>query len=108
MAYTYEDVIPSFIPNTTMFKRLRDGVPTTYAITAIDGYVLHDNRGCWTERDEMTGEEIVKHAFYGGTCTCSVSYDFEANPYEFYAVPENTVPADQIFGGGGNNNHEIM
>lgn len=32
--------------------------------------------------------------------------DFVANPREFYTVPESSVPADQIFGGGGNN-HEI-
>lgn len=108
MAYTYEDVIPSLIPNTTMFMRLRDGVPTTYSISPVDGYVLHDNMGCWTEIDEMTGDETVKHAFYCGSCTCPVSYDFVANPREFYAVPGNTVPENQIFGGGGNNGHEIM
>ena len=107
MAYTYEDVIPSLIPNTTMYKKLRDGIHTTYAITAIDGYVLHDNMGDWTEMDEITGEEIVKKAYYGGTCTCAASYDFTTNPREFYAVLASTVPTDQIFG-GGDNDHEVM
>lgn len=103
---TYEDVTPSLIPNTIMKKRLLNGVHKTYTITAADGYVLHDNAGDWTDIDPITGEEIVYKAFYSGTCTCAANYDFAANPREFYAVPADSVPADQIF--GGSNDHEIM
>jgi hypothetical protein len=80
-----------------MYKKLRDGVHTTYAITAIEGYVLHDNSGNWFD---MEGNEC--EAYYRGTVTCPASYDFTANPRKFYAIPENEAPADQIFGGGGN------
>lgn len=107
MANTREDVVPSLIENTTMQKLLRDGVHIQYTIKAIEGYVLHDKVGDWTEMDEMTGEEILKEAFFTGTCSCAASYDFEANPREFYAIPESSVPADQIFG-GVDNDHEIM
>lgn len=107
MAYTREDVIPSLIPNTTMYKNLRDGVHTTYVIAAIDGYVLHDKNRDWTEEDPITMEETYKLGYTTGTTTCPASYDFTANPREFYAVPESEVPADQIFG-GGDNDHEIM
>ena len=106
--FTYEDVTPSLIVNTTMQKRFIDGVHKQYLITANDGYVLHDNTGDWTEIDEITGDEIVKQAVYTGTVGCAASYDFAANPREFYAIPENEAPANQIFGDAGNNNHEIM
>lgn len=102
---TDELLVPTLIENTTMYKKYIDGIHKGYAITAIDGYVLHDNMGDWTEADEITGEEIVKKAYYGGTVTCGANYDFVANPREFYAVLESTVPENQIFG-GVNNNHE--
>ena len=127
MAYTYEDVIPSLIPNTTMYKKLRDGVHTTYAITPIDGYVLHDNRTDIHEEYDLEGNPIgdLVLGFASGTVTCAANYDFTATPttitlngithnvnkvgaYEFYAIPVDDVPADQIFGGVGNNDHEVM
>ena len=95
---TDDNYVNSPIANTTMLEKLRDGVVYAYALKAVEGYVLHDSRGCWTEIDETTGGEVIKHAFYGGTCTCIASYDFTANPYEFYAILENEVPTDQIFG----------
>lgn len=109
MAYTYEDVIPTLIENTTMQKRLLDGVHRTYRITPNEGYVLHDKERDWYELDPETGmeSEEVTLGYTTGTATCAANYDFTANPREFYAVPENSVPADQIFG-GENNDHEIM
>lgn len=106
--YIYEDVNPTLIPNTTMRLRLRDGVPYSYWITPNEGYVLHDNMGDWEEADEITGETIIKKAYYRGTTTAPASYDFEANPREFYAVPESSVPENQVFGGGGKDDHEVM
>jgi len=105
---TYETISPSLIENTTMFKVLADGVHKTTRVSAIDGYVLHDNSGNWFEIDPITGEEIEKEAYYGGTRSVAAYYDFVANPRELYAVPENSVPADQVFGGGGNSNHETI
>lgn len=108
MAYTYEDVIPSLIENTTMQKRLRDGVQTTYTIKANEGYVLHDKTLDWYDTDPNTMEETYRLGFSRGTKTCGANYDFVANPREFYAVPDDgTIPDDQIFG-GVNNDHEIM
>ena len=108
MAYTYEDVIPTLIPNTIMQKRLRDGVQTTYLITAVDGYVLHDNLldryEDYDDDENPIGDLIL--GYYSGTRTVGANYDFTANPREFYAVPESSVPADRIFGGG--NDHEAM
>lgn len=108
--YTYEDVIPTLIPNTTMRKLFIDGVHRTYNITPIDGYVLHDKNRDWYDIDPETGmdSEEPTLGYTTGTATCAANYDFAANPREFYAVPESEVPADQIFGGGDNNDHEIM
>lgn len=108
MAFTYEDVNPTLIANTVMQKRLRDGVDYQYRITPADGYVLHDKAldaydGGYTEEGEPIGNLIL--GFTTGTCTVAASYDFTANPREFYAAPSDTVPEDQIFGGGGD--HEI-
>lgn len=100
----YEPVIPSLIENTTMTKYINaSGVFRAYNITPNEGYVLHDNAGNWT--DFETGIEY--EAYFTGTCSCAPTYDFEANPREFYAVPASEVPADQIFG-GVNNDHEVM
>lgn len=104
MAYTYEDVIPSIITNTIMRKRLRDGVHTTYTIEPADGYVLHDNLlDIIHPEDTGLGTQL---GYTTGTCTCVASYDFTVNDREFYAVPRDTVPKNQIFG-GGDNDHEI-
>lgn len=100
------NVIPSLVENTTMQIRVVDGVPRSYWITPVPGYVLHDNGRDWTDEDPETGEEIVKLGFTRGTATCGANYDFTANPREFYAALESEVPADQIF--GGSNDHEVM
>ena len=107
MAVTRGDYVTSPIANTTMQEKLRDGVLYMYALKAETGYVLHDKAGDWDDMDE-NGNITMKLAFYRGECTCLATYDFVANPREFYAVVEDSVPTDQIFGGVGNNDHEVM
>ena len=108
--YTNEPVIPSLIENTTMQRNFRDGVATTYYITPNEGYVLHDKGMDDAVIDEETFEETgeVLLGFRRSTASCAANYDFVANPREFYAVPEDSVPEDRIFGGSGNNDNEIM
>lgn len=101
MAYTYENVIPSLIENTDMQKRLRDGVHSTYLIIPVIGYVLHDSK-----RDTTDANGDIVCGYTTGTATVAATYDFISNPRELYAVPADSVPPDQIFGGGGN--HEVM
>lgn len=125
MAITYEDVTPSFILNTTMQKMLTDGVHKAYRIKPIANYVLHDNTLDEPLFDENTMESIgVKFGYSpsGVYVTCGANYDFtthtvtdeNGNAYtaygnrDFFAVPENSVSADQIFGGGNDNEHEVM
>ena len=107
--YITQPVIPSLIENTVMSLTYKDGVPSTYNIAPASGYVLHDKNYDMPvfDMDTMTetGEYIL--GYRTSAASCAANYDFTANPREFYAVPENDVPADQIFGGGGNNDHEI-
>lgn len=102
-----EPVIPTPIENTSVVKGFVDGIHRAYEITPNDGYVLHDKGRDWTEIDPETEEEVLKLGFTAGYASCAASYDFVANPREFYAVLATSVPADQIFG-VGNNDHEVM
>lgn len=106
--YTYVDVIPSLIENTNMQKMLRDGVDRTYYIEPCDGYVLHDSGYDDIIIDPETNEETVLLGYRTYRASVPVSYDFTANPRQFYAVPENEVPADRIFGSVTQPKPEIM
>ena len=109
MAYTYEGVIPSLIPNTTMQKRLLNGVHKSYLITPVANYVLHDKELDYVERDEEmmpTGRTIF--GYYPTDRSCGASYDFTPvtvtdengvthtgyGSREFFARPTSEVPAD--------------
>lgn len=105
---TREPMAQSFIANTTMEKIYRDGVHRQYGIYPCENYVLHTTTLDIEEIDLNTGMltgNIIKGYTPMGV-TCSVNYDFEANPDEYYAVLASTVPADQIFGGG--NDHKTI
>jgi hypothetical protein len=105
MAWTYEDVTPTLIANTTIQKGLLNGVHKIYLITPIDGYVLHDNRLATDIDIEGNPIDPPTPGYTTATVTVAANYDFTANPNNIYAVLRNTVPEDQIFGGG--NDHEI-
>lgn len=123
--WTYEDVHPTLIPNTTMQKVFMDGVHKAYYITPIAGYVLHGKNRDWEDTDEEGNVIAVHQGFSRTMASCLANYDFtpltvtytDANgnlasvtaygaQREFYAVPEDSVPADHIFGVGSD--HEIM
>lgn len=105
MTVTYQEVNPSLIENTTMQKRLYDGVHKQYLITPNENYVLHDSRLA-TDID-IDGNPIDPPlaGYTDTTITVSASYDFTANPNNIYAVLRSTVPENQFFGGGSNNDH---
>ena len=109
MAYLL-DVDPVY-ENTTMKASYNDSnVLRTYRIYPIEGYVLHssslDVEVFDPETGESTGEILPGFYPYPAFVTVGYNYDFAANPKQIYAVPEDSVPADQIFNNGGN--HEVM
>jgi hypothetical protein len=85
---TYENVTPTPIENAVVQKVLRDGVHKTYYITPVDGYVLHDKN-----YDDINVTPVLL-GYRTSTASIPVSYDFAANPREFYAVPADSVPAN--------------
>lgn len=119
----YYDVTPVY-ENTTMKARYVDDVIGHYRIYPVEGYVLHDKALDWEdaildengnpvmEFDPETGAPIfpteLKLGYTTGSATVPANYDFAANPREFYAVLADSVPDNQIFGGGGNNEHEVL
>lgn len=109
MAVRYEILNPTPIANTTVEKVFRDEVHKQYRIAPNEGYVLHDKGYDEEIIDPITlmptGE--IKLGYRTTKATCAASYDFIANPNEYYAVPRDSVPSDQIYG-VGDNNHEIM
>ena len=122
MAYTYQEVNPTLVPNTVMQLKVdENGVETAYRITPIDGYILHDKGRNLVDIDPDTMEETERFGYTTGTATCGASYDFTPvqvtdengevhtayGSREFFARPASEVPADQIFGGVGND-HEVM
>lgn len=110
---TWEDVVPPIIPNTTMRKRLRDGVPQNYTITPIEGYVLHIKGKNAPIEDPETHEDIgIKLGYNSGSCTCSINYDFApltvtdengvqftayGSAQEFFTRPITDVNIDAIY-----------
>jgi hypothetical protein len=103
--WTYEDVVPTLIPNTTMQKAFMDGVHRVYYIKAVDGYVLHDKARDWDHTDDDGNIIETFQGFTTARTSCAANYDFVANPREFFAVPREEVPEDQIF--GVDNDHEV-
>lgn len=108
MAIVTKEIVTPVFDNTTMKKVYHDGVHKLFEIAPVDGYVLHNNVYD-SYFDPELGEEVTEPilGFTRGISTCRYDYDFVVNPYEFYAVPENSVPENQIFGGDNNNDHEV-
>ena len=110
MAVTYEDVNPTLIANTTMRKRILDGIFKVYTINANEGYILHDKGYDSPVYDETTGEEtgevILGFRPPSSTATVAANYDFIANPRELYAILEDELPEGAVIYSG--NNHETI
>lgn len=111
MSY-YVDVEPVYA-NTTMKASYNDeNVLRTYRIAPVEGYVMHttsyDREVIDEETGTPTGEIILGFIPYPASTSVPYNYDFAANPKQIYAVPADTVPENQIYNAGGNNNHEIM
>lgn len=131
MAIVNGNYVTSPVPNTTLLERLRDGELYSYVIAPTEGYLLHDKTLDVPECDGMgmeTGNIIPW--FTGGTTNMRADYDFTTTTRgeyaytdengmeitlsvtmigerEFYTVPSNVVPSDQVLG-GGDNDHEAI
>lgn len=119
----YEPVTP-IIPNTIMQKYINGaGTWLTYVIKPADGYVLHDSTYDDIVRDEDGNEtgEIIPN-YRRTQASVAKNYDFSTTQVadingntvtaygsrQFYTLPESSVPADHILGGGVTPDVEVM
>lgn len=104
------DVTPIFENTTMQASYNSENVLRTYRISPCEGYVLHSSGLDFPEFDEETMTETGNTllGYTRGVVTVPYNYDFEANPRNIFAVLETEVPENQIFGGGDNNDHEVM
>ena len=80
-----------------------------YNIRPADGYVLYDVNANDTELilNPETGDlEEIPVTYYRVLIGLPKTYNF--NNFHWAAVLRSTVDENYIFGGGDNNNHEIM
>lgn len=94
---TRVEIAPTPIESATVVKAFVNGIHRQYEITPVDGYVLHNNVRDWIECNGETHEEILRCGYSAGMSSCPANYDFNENPNELYAVPADSVPAEQIF-----------
>lgn len=90
-------------PNFTVYDRFADGVAAGWRVNANEGYVFYDTNDEEVTEDPETGELVPITYYY-----TNIHYPrtFNWDNFSLVAVPRDSVPADQIFGGG--NDHEVM
>lgn len=102
---TYEIATDINIPNITIERRYSDGVLMGYRMTANEGYVFYDVNANDMELDPETMEERPVTYYYTiGILPRNTNFD----NFHYVAVPRSSVDENYIFGGGGNNDHEVM
>jgi len=76
-----------------------------YRLTANEGYVFYDTTESNTELDPETMEEIPVTYYY---TLAYLHKNFNFNNFPYIAVPRNSVDENYIFGGGNDDEHEVM
>lgn len=102
--YTYEVSTEHNFPNITVYRRLKDGVLNGWRVNTNEGYVMYDPNDPHIDYDEDENEITV--FWYYTVKVLTLNYNFANFPW--VAVPRNSVDDNYIFGGGNNNDHEIM
>lgn len=92
-------------PHIDIYNRLCDGVLSGYQAISHDGYVMYDTTANNTETDPETMEEIPVTYYY---TLRGFPKTFNFNNFTWVAVPRDSVDENYIFGGGDNNDHEVM
>lgn len=96
----YTDVLDTSFnfPGIDIYQRLKDGVFRNYIAKAQEGYVFYDTNADDHELDEDGNEVPV--TYYYTIRGFSIYYNMDN--FSLVAVPRDSVPADMIFGVGGN------
>ena len=103
--YTQELNTNYNFPHIDIYNRLTDGVLMVYEARTQDGYVMYNPNSNDVEWNEELQED-VPCTYYYRIAGFPKTYNFNNFPY--IAVAESEVDENYIFGGGNNNDHEIM
>ena len=103
--YTYEIATEFNFPNITIYNRLVDGVKRGWRANANEGYVFYDTTAQDFEQPTPDSEPIPV-TYYYTVRLFPTNYNM-AN-FSLVAVPRDSVDENYIFGGGNNNEHEVM
>lgn len=85
--------------NTTMREIRNDaGNLNGYDIAPLEEYVLHNSSLDVYEFDPEAQEqgELISHGYSPSSCSVESDYDFDANPYEIYAIKRDAVSEDGV------------
>ncbi len=106
MAVWTEELDTSFsFPNIDVYKRFRDGEHVQYKVVPQEGYVIYNTTEEHWEQDSPESEPyLVTHYYTAAYLT--PNYNFDNFPY--VAVLRSEVDENYIYGGGDDNDHEIM
>lgn len=107
--YTEQLATDIVYPNLLIYRQYEDGEHYGYRLTPAEGYVMYDTRREDTEpkEDPETGEMVeMPVTYYYTVAYLSLNTNFDNFPW--VAVPRESVDENYIFGGGGNDNAEVM
>ena len=105
-------------PHIDIYRQYRDDVFNGYKAYAQNGYVFYDTNANDTTDliDPDTGEPVIDEET-GMPVTVPITYyytirifpkTYNMANFSLVAVPRDSVNENDIFGGGDNNNHEVM
>ena len=75
--WTLEKATEFSFPHLTVFRKLRDGVPTAWLVQANDGYVMYDPNDHSVTVDPETMKEIA-YTYYFKEMHCPLDFNFES------------------------------
>lgn len=92
-------------PNISIYNRYKDGVLCAYRAYPNEGYVMYDTTEEEWQQDSPDSEPYLVTYYY-----TMVGLPLRTNfdNFSFVAVLRSEVDENYIFGGGDNNDHEIM
>ena len=103
--YTYELSTEHNFPGISVYRVLRDGVLNSWEVRANEGYVFYNVNANDVEWNEDLQEEVPVTYYY---TIKSLPLRFNFANFPWVAVPRDSVDENYIFGGGENNDHEVM
>ena len=117
MAVWTEELATDLVyPNLEIYRRFKDGVHSGYRLIPCEGYVMYDITRTDTEPlldengnqvwDDDGNPAEVPVTYYYTVAYLPRVYNFDNFPWR--AALRSSVDENYIFGGGGNNDHEIM